>query len=271
MLEDNPTPDIEGWVRSTPEFIEVPAADGETMLQVSLTKPPGFDPGRPHPVIVYGYGGPHGHVVADRWRHNNIWGQFLAQNGYVVMSVDPRGSNYRGKAFEDAIWQKFSKVEIEDTAAVVRHMREEVWFDGENVGIWGWSYGGTLVIGSLLDTRNVYRCGAAVAPVTRWQWYDTHYTERYLGMPDDNPEVYTRANLLERDPAGLDERLLIVHGMADDNVFPRHSLALVSRLQDAGVQFDLMLYPGKTHLIAGKQTRAHLYGMMFAFFEKHLR
>ena len=124
---------------------------------------------------------------------------------------------------------------------------------------------------SLLETEGLYRCGIAVAPVTDWHWYDTHYTECYLGMPEPNAGIYAAASPVEKDPAAIQEKLLLIHGMADDNVFLRHSLAFMSRLQDAGVQFDSMLYPGKTHLIAGKDTRKHLYTLMFEFWETNLK
>ncbi len=271
VLEPNPTPELDRYLRSPREFVQVPAADGKTTLNGMIVKPPDFDATKKYPVIIYGYGGPHGHVVADRWHRSVPWNQFLAQNGYIVFAIDPRGSNYRGKAFEDEIHERFGVVEIVDHRAAVEHLRTLPFVDPERIGIWGWSYGGTLVLMSLLETEGLYRCGIAVAPVTDWHWYDTHYTERYLGMPEPNAGIYSAASPVEKDPAEIQEKLLLVHGMADDNVFLRHSLAFMSRLQDAGVQFDLMLYPGKTHLIAGKDSRKHLYTLMFDFWETNLK
>jgi len=271
VLEDNPTPELDLVVKARPEFLEITAADGKTKLNAVMTKPPDFDPSRKYPVVIYGYGGPHGHVVANRWRRSALWNQYLAQNGYIVFSVDPRGSFFRGKSFEDEIYKRLGVTEVEDHAEAVRYLRSLPFVDGEHIGIWGWSYGGTLAIMSLLETGGLYRCGIAVAPVTDWHWYDSHYTERYLGLPEQNEAVYSAASPNERDASGITENLLLVHGMADDNVFLRHSLSLAENLQRAGVQFDMMLYPGKTHLIAGKETKRHLYGMMFDFLEKNLK
>lgn len=271
-IEPNPTPELGEITLSPPEFLEVTAADGKTPLRAMMIKPPDFDPSRRYPVIVYGYGGPHGHMVRDHWRFfRNLWNQLLAERGYIVFSVDSRGADHRGKRFEDEIFQRFGDVEVADHAAAVSYLRRLPFVDPDRIGIWGWSYGGTLVVLSLLDTEDVYRCGIAVAPVTDWHLYDTHYTERYLGHPDAEPDVYDRASVLSRDPRGLNESLLLVHGMADDNVFLRHTLSLVEELQDAGTQFDLMLYPGKTHLIAGKRTTYHLYGTILDYLENHLK
>jgi dipeptidyl-peptidase-4 len=271
VLEDNPTPDLGPYLGGAQEFLEITAADGATTLHASMTKPPDFDPGQEYPVLIYGYGGPHGHVVADRWHRSIPWNQFLASRGFIVFSVDPRGSDYRGKAFEDEIFERFGVVEVVDHRAAVEFLRTLPYVDAARVGIWGWSYGGTLVLMSLMETEGFYRCGIAVAPVTDWHWYDTHYTERYLGMPEKNAGIYAAASPVEKDASQIEEKLLLVHGMADDNVFLQHSLAFMERLQDGGTQFDLMLYPGKTHLIAGKSTRKHLYHRMFDFLEENLK
>lgn len=271
VLDENPTPELDLCLLSKPEFIEITSADGATQLNAIMIKPPDFDPSVRYPVLIYGYGGPHGHVVADRWSRSMLWNQFLTQHGYIVFSIDPRGANYRGKKFEDEIYRRLGIVEVEDHVAAVDYLRSLPYVDSRRIGIWGWSYGGTLTLMLLLGTEGYFRCGIAVAPVTDWHWYDTHYTERYLGLPDESPDVYSQAAPIEQDPAGLTEDLLLIHGMADDNVFLRHSLAFAQKLQQSGVQFDLMFYPGKTHSIAGKRTRRHLYGLMFEFLETHLK
>lgn len=271
VLEDNPTEELDRLLTTKPAFFTVKAADGETDLNAMFIKPPDFQPKNPYPVVVYGYGGPHGHVVQDRWRRSGLFSHFLAQQGYVVFSVDPRGSNFRGKAFEDQIYKRCGVLEVQDHQAAVQHIATLPFVDSQRIGIWGWSYGGYLTIMSLLATDGLYRAGIAVAPVTDWKWYDTHYTERYMGMPDADADVYAAGSALEQDPSGLTEDLLVVHGMADDNVFLRHTLSFIEKLQSAPVQFDLMLYPGKTHLIAGKNTRKHLFTMMFDYWQTHLR
>ncbi len=270
VIEPNPTEELSTLLTTRPELTTVTAADGVTELSAMYIKPPDFDPKKRYPVVIYGYGGPHGHLVADRWTRSSLFSHYLAQQGFVVFSVDPRGAAARGKAFEDEIHQRFGVVEVQDHAEAARHLARLSWVDPERIGIWGWSYGGYLTIMSLVQTSDLYRCGIAVAPVTDWHFYDSHYTERYMGMPDTSAAAYEKGSVLLADPAGLTEDLLIVHGMADDNVFLRHSLSFVERLQDAGVQFDLMLYPGKTHLIAGKGTRKHLYTMMYEFWVRHM-
>jgi dipeptidyl-peptidase-4 len=270
VLEENPTPELDRLLRSNPEFLQVRAADGHTQLNAVMTKPPDFDPSRRYPVLMYGYGGPGGQEVANRWSGMIPWDQFLADHGYIMFSVDPRGSALRGKVFEEEIYMRMGVVEVEDHAAAVAYLRSLPYVDAARIGIWGWSYGGSLVLMSLLATEDLYRCGIAVAPVTDWHLYDTHYTERYLGLPEENPEAYLAASPLAQDPAEISEALLLVHGMADDNVFLDNTLAMTARLQEAGVPFELMLYPGKTHLIGGKTAKRHLYGLFFDFLERRM-
>jgi dipeptidyl-peptidase-4 len=270
VLEENPTPELDTLLRASPEFLQITAADGSTKLNAVILKPTQFDDGGRYPVLVYGYGGPGGQVVVNRWSRTMLWNQFLADQGFIVFSVDPRGSGMRGKPFEEALHMRLGTVEVEDHAAAVSYLQSLPFVDPERIAIWGWSYGGTLALMSLLATEGPYRCGIAVAPVTDWQLYDTHYTERYLGVPDENPGAYLAASSLAMDPAGMSEALLLVHGMADDNVFLDNSLAMMARLEEAGVHFELMLYPGKTHLIGGKKFQHHLYSLMFDFLRRRM-
>lgn len=270
VLEENPTPELDRLLVSRPEFIRVTAADGCTQLNAVQLVPPDFDPSCRYPVLMYGYGGPGGQVVANRWSRSKLFDHFLAGRGYIVFSVDPRGSGSRGKSFEEEIYMRMGQVEVDDHRAAVEHLRSLPYVDAGRIGLWGWSYGGSLVLMSLLSTDGLYRCGVAVAPVTDWLLYDTQYTERYLGLPAENADAYRTASPLSQDPAGITEALLIVHGMADDNVFLDNTLGMIEKLQEGSIPFELMLYPGKTHLIGGKKAQRHLYGLIFDFIERRM-
>ncbi len=270
VLEDNPTPEFDEFELSEPEFFRITAADGRTPLNAVWTKPPGFDPLREYPVVIHASGGPESHAVADRWRSSTLRDQFLARQGYIVLSLDPRGTNHRGKAFRDEIYRRPAVADVEDYTAAVRHLRTFSFIDGERIGIRGWGYGGTLALMSLLETEGLYSCGIAIAPVTSWRRHHSCFTKRFLGPPGENEEAYRAASVLDHDPAGLTEKLLLVHGTADETVSLCQALALARKLQQAGVQFDMMLYPGETHLLAGKETKQHLSRLMFDFFETHL-
>ncbi|MEM1412257.1 MAG: DPP IV N-terminal domain-containing protein [Pseudomonadota bacterium] len=247
------------------EFGTLPGADG-TPLYYELLKPPGFDPASPRPAIVYVYGGPGGASVHRTWSVD--FRQLLAREGFVVFTVDNRGVGGRGTAFDDPLYKAMGGVEIDDQVAGAEWLAAQPGVDGDRIGIYGGSYGGYMTLLALFKAPDTYAAGAALAPVTDWRLYDTHYTERYMGMPDEgdaypvsNPVTYVE---------GLEDPLLLVHGMADDNVFFDHSVKLMAALQGARKPFELMTYPGKRHRITGEDERVHLYTMMLEFFERHL-
>ncbi|MEE4172867.1 MAG: S9 family peptidase [Xanthomonadales bacterium] len=248
-----------------PEYGTLPGADG-TPLYYELLEPPGFDAGTPTPAIVYVYGGPGGASVHRRWSVD--FRQYLARQGYVVFTVDNRGTGGRGTAFDDPIYRAMGGVEIEDQVAGARWLADRPGVDGNRIGIYGGSYGGYVTLLALMKAPEVFAAGVALAPVTDWRLYDTHYTERYMGDPSEG-DAYTRSNPVTY-VEGLEDPLLLVHGMADDNVFFDHSVKLMAALQQARKPFELMTYPGKRHRITGEDERVHLYRMMFDFFERHL-
>ena len=258
----------------TEEFGSLRASDGQT-LYYRLLKPAGLQPGRRYPVVVDTYGGPHFQYVRKDWMggaraSQGYFRQVLAQNGFVVFTLDNRGSGFRGDAFEAPIAGQLGRVEIEDQVRGVEFLKTLPFVDGRHVGIMGWSYGGFMAA-MALTTTDVFAAGVAGAPVTDWRLYDTHYTERYLGMPQTNVAGYERSGPLPH-VATLSGNLLLVHGMADDNVLFTHSTMLMQQLQSQGKKFDLMTYPGGKHgLIRMPQTGRHYYETVLSFFERELK
>ncbi len=231
------------------EYGELQAADGST-LHYSLIKPADFDPARKYPVVVYVYGGPAAQTVTRSWptRADGLYLQYLAQHGYVVFTLDNRGTPRRGEAFGAALFRQQGTVEVEDQVMGARWLAQQPWVDGKRIGVFGWSNGGYMTLMLLARASEVYACGVAGAPVTDWGLYDTHYTERYMDLPAVNPEGYAAARVLTHLD-GLRSRLLVIHGMADDNVLFTNTTQLMSALQKRGTLFELMTYPGAKHAL----------------------
>ncbi|MBB1059879.1 S9 family peptidase [Lysobacter spongiae] len=230
------------------EYGTLTAADGETPLHYSLLKPAGFDPSRRYPVVVYVYGGPAAQTVKQAWAPD--FNQYLAQHGYVVFSLDNRGTPRRGEAFGGALYGRQGTVEVADQLKGVEWLKSQPWVDGAHIGVYGWSNGGYMTLMLLAKASDQYACGVAGAPVTDWALYDTHYTERYMNLPAANPDGYREARVVEHID-GLASPLLLIHGMADDNVLFSNSTALMSALQKRGQPFELMTYPGAKHGLKG--------------------
>ena len=229
------------------EYGELAAVDGST-LHYSLIKPADFDPSKKYPVLVYVYGGPAAQTVLRGWpsRGDALFSQYMAQRGYVVFSLDNRGTPRRGAAFSGALYGRQGTVEVEDQVLGAQWLAQQPWVDAARIGVFGWSNGGYMTLMLLAQASDVYACGAAGAPVTDWALYDTHYTERYMDHPAANPEGYLSARVFSHLD-GLRSRLLLIHGMADDNVLFTHSTQLMSALQQRGIGFELMTYPGAKH------------------------
>ncbi|HLM52550.1 MAG TPA: prolyl oligopeptidase family serine peptidase, partial [Pseudoxanthomonas sp.] len=230
------------------EFGTLAAADGSTPLNYSLIKPAGFDPAKRYPVVVYVYGGPAAQTVTDAWpgRADAFFNQYLAQNGYLVFSLDNRGTPQRGAAFGGALYAKQGTVEVDDQLRGAEWLKAQPFVDGARIGVHGWSNGGYMALMLLTKHSGAYACGVAGAPVTDWALYDTHYTERYMNLPAANPAGYREASVFTHLD-GMKSKLLLVHGMADDNVLFAHSTKLMSELQKRGTPFELMTYPGAKH------------------------
>ena len=254
------------------EFGTLTAADDNTPLHYGLIKPAGFDPAKKYPVMVYVYGGPAAQTATDSWpgRGDHFFNQYMAQQGYAVFTVDNRGTPRRGAAFGGALYGKQGTVEVEDQRKGVEWLRAQPWVDGARIGVYGWSNGGYMTLMLLGKTADDYACGVAGAPVTDWALYDTHYTERYMNLPAANVDGYREASVFTHVAGIKPNALLLIHGMADDNVLFSNSTKLMSNLQKRATPFELMTYPGAKHGLRGADL-LHRYRLTEAFFERCLK
>jgi dipeptidyl-peptidase-4 len=250
-IEDNPDPPLLSFETGTLEWVQLMARDGST-LYASLLKPPRFDPEKRYPVVVSVYGGPHRQTVTNSWDHASPFERLLSSRGFLVWQLDNRGSAGRGVAFESAVHRKLGQLELEDQLKGVEHLRSLPYVDASRIGITGSSYGGYMTLYALTHAPGVFRSGVAGSPVSHWSYYDTIYTERYMGTPEDNPDGYAKGSPLTR-AAQLQGELLIVHGSADDNVHLANTLAFAARLIQADRPHRLLIHPGQKH---GMRTRA---------------
>jgi dipeptidyl-peptidase-4 len=252
-------------------FGTLDAADGVTPLHYSLLLPAGFDPQRRHPVVVYVYGGPAAQTVTDSWpvRGDALFNQYLAQQGYVVFSLDNRGTPRRGRDFGGALYGRQGTVEVDDQLAGIAWLRAQPWVDAARIGVHGWSNGGYMTLMLLARAPQAYACGVAGAPVTDWALYDTHYTERYMGHPARHADGYTQASVFTHLHGLREDALLLLHGMADDNVLFTHATQLMSALHRRGTGFELMTFPGARHGLQGQDLLVR-YRMMERFFRRKL-
>ena len=248
------------------EFGTLAADDGQT-LHYSLIKPAGFDATKKYPVVVTVYGGPAAQTVTRNWAPD--FNQVLAQRGFLVFSIDNRGTPRRGQRFGASLYRKQGTVEVADQVRGVEFLKTLPYVDPARVGVYGWSNGGYMTLMLLAKRSDVYACGVAGAPVTDWALYDTHYTERYMGLPAENVDGYREGSVLTH-AKGITSKLLLIHGMADDNVLFSHSTALMSALQKQGTQFELMTYPGAKHGLRGADLK-HRLQLTQDFFERCLK
>ncbi|MCD6455033.1 MAG: S9 family peptidase [Candidatus Aminicenantes bacterium] len=233
-----------------------------------MIKPPNFDPSKKYPVIIYVYGGPHAQVVQRGWRGSTfLTNEYLAQHGFIIFSLDNRGSFGRGKAWEDWIFKHFGKYELEDQLAGVKYLKTLPYVDGNRIGIWGWSYGGYMTLTAMLKAPEVFKAGFAVAPVTDWKYYDSIYTERYMRTPAENPEGYRDSSPVNF-ASNLKGKLYIAHGTSDDNVHFQNTVAMVKKLLDAKKSFEVMIYPQQSHGIGAY--RLDVFKRLIEFFQKNL-
>src|ERR1700677_1605956 len=253
---------------SVPEFGTLTAADGQ-ILYYRVFKPAHFDPAKRYPAIVDVYGGPGVQRVLDNWTGNSFT-QILTRAGYVVFQLDNRGTAFRGTAFQAPIHDKLGDIEVADQVQGARWLAAQGYVDPARIGVWGWSYGGYMTLMLMFKAPDVFRAGVAGAPVTDWSLYDTHYTERYLDRPQNNAAGYEASSVL-RYAKDLRGKLLVMHGMADDNVLFLNSTKLFRRLQDLGKPFDVMVYPGAKHGLMRQNDGRHGYKMIKRFFDENLK
>ncbi len=249
-----------------PEFGVLKAADGQD-LHYALLKPVGFDPARKYPAIVEVYGGPGVQTVTRAWRSPAE--KLYLEAGYVLFQLDNRGSSNRDVAFQAAIARRLGGVEVDDQVTGLDWLRAQPFVDGARVGVTGWSYGGYMTLRMMTDPRTRLKAGAAGAPPTDWREYDTHYTERFMGMPQSESAAYDASAVIPRLGA-LSGRLLLLQGMADDNVLVSNSIAVMAALQAKSITFDLMLFPGQRHGIQGEARQLQLWRTYLEFFAREL-
>jgi dipeptidyl-peptidase 4 len=221
-------------------------------------------------LIVNPYGGPHEQRVANKWKDDLLFDELLAQHGFAVLHADNRGMGNRGRAFAQAAYRNFGPVQLEDQLTVVDAALDKYpQLDPKRLGWWGWSWGGTFTLYAMTHSDR-FRAGVAVAPVTDWRDYDSVYTERYLSRPGDDPQGYRDFSVVN-SAAKLKGHLLLVHGTGDDNVHMENTVQFVQKLIEAGIPYDLQIYPRKTHSIKGPDVRTHLYNRILAEFEEYLK
>jgi len=249
------------------EYGTIQAHDGQT-LHYSMIKPANFDASKRYPVFLFTYGGPHSQRVTRQW--GNLFNQYMAQQGFVVFVLDNRGSSRRERAFTDVIYGNLGAHEVEDQLTGIDWLAQQSFVDPKRVGVFGWSYGGFMTLRLLEAGSDKIAMGVAVAPVTDWSLYDTHYTEQFVGAtPQSDPAAYERSGVFAHLD-GLKSPLLLVHGMADDNVLFTNSTRLIDALVNRNVKFELMTYPGAKHGISSRAGQRHVYGLIEAFFKKSL-
>ena len=250
-----------------PVFGTLKAADGRTDIPYKMLSPP-REPGKRYPVFVQVYAGPSGGQVIRGW--TNPLHQYLVDKGWIVFSVDGRGTPRRGRQYADQLYLALGSVEVEDQLAGVEWLKRQDFVDPEKIAVNGWSYGGYMVLKLLEAAPGAYAAGVSGAPVTKWELYDTHYTERFLGNPSIDPKPYQAANVIE-NAGKIADPLLILHGMADDNVVFENSTALIAKLQEEQRPFELMVYPGATHAITGQGRQTHLWKTIENFLDRTVK
>ncbi|MGE0598936.1 MAG: S9 family peptidase [Dehalococcoidia bacterium] len=267
LFENDATAD--GLGLAPPETKTFAAADGSTMYGMVYT-PASMAPGKKYPLIVSVYGGPHAQRAVEDWSLTvDLRAQYLAQQGFIVLKVDNRGSANRGLEFEAALADRMGTVEVDDQVAAVREMAKLPYVDAARVGIYGWSYGGYMTCMALMKAPDVFKVGVSGAPVTDWDGYDTGYTERYMGTPQSNPEGYKDSSVLTH-AAKLRGKLLIVHGMVDENVQFRHTARLIVALTEANKDYDLLVFPEERHMPRDAKGLEYQERRVLEYFERNL-
>jgi len=252
---------------SQKEFFSFNTSDG-TRLNGWMIKPKQLNNTKKHPVLMIQYSGPNSQLVLDKWDIG--WEYFLSTQGYVVVCVDGRGTGARGKNFADTGYLRLGVREAQDQIEAAQYLASLSFVDKDRIGIWGWSYGGTVTLMAMSSGKKVFKAGVSIAPVTDWRFYNTAYTERFMRTPEQNFKGYEESSALLKAEK-LSGRLLLIHSTADDNVHYANTMVYVDRLVQADKQFEMQIYTDKNHSILGKQTRRHLYQRIFNFLEKELK
>ncbi|HEX6333771.1 MAG TPA: prolyl oligopeptidase family serine peptidase, partial [Flavisolibacter sp.] len=262
---------LKEYAMGTAEFIRVPNSKGDT-LNGWMLKPADFNSSKKYPVLFCNYGGPGSQQVANRFGAASMWHQMLAQNGFIVVSIDNTGTGFRGEEFKKKTYLQLGKYEIEDQIDAAKYLGTLPYVDRNRIGHWGWSYGGFMSSLAITKGADVFKAAVAVAPVTSWRYYDNIYTERYMRTPQENPKGYD-----DNSPINFTNLIrgnyLLIHGTADDNVHFQNSVEMVKALVKSNIDFESAYYPNKNHSIAGQadNTTFHLYSKMTKWLYANLR
>ena len=268
-IEENVVKAFEEYPYSQKEFFTFKTSDG-TELNGWKILPMNFDATKKYPVLMYVYGGPGSQTVLDAWGGRDMWWyQMLAQKGYMIVSVDNRGTGFRGNAFKTITYKNLGKWESNDQTEAAKFLGTLPYVDKSRIGIWGWSYGGYMTLMTLENGGDVFKAGISVAPVTHWKFYDSIYTERFMSTPQLNPDGYKESAPLEHTDK-IKSKLLLVHGTGDDNVHWQNSVTMVDEMIKKNVQFETMFYPNRLHGIGDKAARIHLFTMITNFIVEKL-
>ncbi len=248
----------------------IKAADGITDLYYRMVKPYNFDATKKYPTVVYVYGGPHAHNVEAAWHwYSRSWETYMAQKGYILFILDNRGSEYRGRDFEQATFRQLGQIEMQDQMKGVEFLRSLPYVDMDRLGVHGWSFGGFMTISLMTNYPDVFKVGVAGGPVIDWKWYEVMYGERYMDTPETNPEGYEKISLLSK-AKNLKGKLQIITGYNDDTVVPQHCLSFLKACIEAGTQPDFFVYPGEAHNMRGHAS-VHLHERITQYFEDYLK
>ena len=261
---------LEGYERAEIRNVTIKAADGITPLYGKLILPPHFDSSKKYPTIVYLYNGPNVQLIHNSFPESgNLWYEYMAQHGYIIFTMDGRGSWNRGLAFEQATFRHLGDVEMDDQMKGVDYLKSLPYVDASRMGVHGWSFGGFMTTSLMLKHPGVFKCAVAGGPVMDWKMYEVMYTERYMDLPSENPDGYENANLLDK-VKNLKGKLLLIHGTSDNTVVWQHSIDFIKKSVDEGVQVDYFVYPGHEHNVRGKD-RVHLMQKISTYFDDYLK
>ena len=269
-IKDNKTlqTKVAGYAFAPKEFSTININGND--LNMWMIKPVNFDASKKYPVFMYQYSGPGSQQVANKWNSaNDYWFQMLAQQGYITVCIDGRGTGFKGRDFKKITQKELGKYEVEDQIAAAKKLGDRTYIDSERIGIFGWSYGGFMSSNCLFQGADTFKMAIAVAPVTSWRFYDTVYTERYMQTPQENASGYDNNSPMSHVDK-LKGKFLLIHGSSDDNVHVQNTMRMVEALIQADKQFDWMIYPDKNHGIYGGNTRLHLYKKMTNFIKENL-
>ncbi len=259
-----------GYQQPIFECGSIKAADGVTDLYYRMVKPADFNPEKKYPTVVYVYGGPHANNVQASWHWaSRSWETYMAQKGYIIFILDNRGSQYRGRAFEQATFHQLGQIEMQDQTKGVDYLRTLPYVDMNRLGVHGWSFGGFMTISLMTNYPDVFKVGVAGGPVIDWKWYEVMYGERYMGTPQNNPEGYAKTSLISK-AKDLKGKLQIITGYNDNTVVPQHCLSFLDACIKAGTQPDFFAYPGEEHNMRGHAS-VHLHERITQYFEDYLK